>query len=322
LTFEPELPRLAPAGLAERVADRFRTSAVDGSRHPLSTREEIVEDGGLRFVVRVLAARGGVAAAERTAAGEANGAPGEAIGAAAAKGAAGAANGAAGQRAAASRASPFLPPYDPGLLIGAISSTHVCLLNKYNVVDRHLLIVTRELEDQARPLTAVDLRAAWTCLEAIDGLVFYNSGPAAGASQSHKHLQLVPFPLGPDAERFPFDRAIRSALASRLDHVPGLGYRHRLVPLRDDLETAHRAYLDLASLFALAREGGRRMAPYNLLMTRDWMVVVPRSSGACGPIEVNALGFAGALLVRGEEPLALVRQLGPRQVLCRVGFPA
>ncbi|HUP24995.1 MAG TPA: phosphorylase, partial [Thermoanaerobaculia bacterium] len=66
---------------------------------------------------------------------------------------------------------------------------------------------------------------------------------------------------------------------------------------------------------------GRATAPYNLLMTLDWMLVVPRARSACGSLDVNALGFAGALLARGEGGLALLRELGPLEVLRRVAFP-
>jgi ATP adenylyltransferase len=323
VTLDSPPPLIDSSRLAALVAARFRASGESGSRQALATREVVIEDDGLPFVVRVLRAR-----AKPGEQGDQPDPP----------------------RSASLRPenrSPFLPPYDPTLLIGAISTTHVCLLNKYNVVDRHLLIVTRAFEDQESPLQAADLRAALVCLHAIDGLVFCNSGPAAGASQSHKHLQLVPFPLGPGAERFPFDRAVAAALDRGLDHLPDLPYRHQLVPLpapppgvlgpppspvagllaanamprSDALAPVLRAYLDLVATFALEREGGRRLAPHNLLMTRDWMLVVPRASGACGTIEVNALGFAGALLARGEEGLAQVRETGPLEVLRRVAVP-
>ena len=43
--------------------------------------------------------------------------------------------------------NPFLP-YENELFVAEIGDSHVCLLNKFNVVDHHLLIVTREFEDQ------------------------------------------------------------------------------------------------------------------------------------------------------------------------------
>src|SRR5688500_834395 len=50
---------------------------------------------------------------------------------------------------------PFLP-YEEDLFVDMLSPTHVCLLNKFNVLDHHLLVVTRDYEDQDEPLTLAD----------------------------------------------------------------------------------------------------------------------------------------------------------------------
>jgi ATP adenylyltransferase len=80
-------------------------------------------------------------------------------------------------------------------------------------------------------------------------------------------------------------------------------------------------YRELASSCGVLAHGGAdaRTTPHNLLMTRDWMLIVPRSSGAWGTIDVNALGFAGALAVRTESDLEALRETGPLEVLTRVG---
>lgn len=46
-----------------------------------------------------------------------------------------------------------------------LSSTHVLLLNKFNLVDRHVLVVTRTFEDQNEPLTLEDVSATWEVLK-------------------------------------------------------------------------------------------------------------------------------------------------------------
>ncbi len=66
---------------------------------------------------------------------------------------------------------------------------------------------------------------------------------------------------------------------------------------------------------------GGEPGPYNLLVTRDWMLLVPRSAEAYESISVNALGFAGSLLVRDERELELVCERGPMAVLREVGVP-
>mmetsp|Transcript_18994 Transcript_18994/g.28714 ORF Transcript_18994/g.28714 Transcript_18994/m.28714 type:complete len:160 (+) Transcript_18994:105-584(+) len=54
---------------------------------------------------------------------------------------------------------------------------------------------------------------------------------------------------------------------------------------------------------------------YNLLMTPEWMMVIPRTQREFEGVDVNALGFAGLLLTRGEAPAQAVRQWGPLHIL-------
>ena len=103
--------------------------------------------------------------------------------------------------------NPFLP-YDEDLWVTDISRTHVCLLNKFNVIDNHILLVARVFEDQESFLTADDFEAMWICMAEFDGLAFYNSGRAAGASQPHKHLQVVPLPLASGGPKVPIESAL------------------------------------------------------------------------------------------------------------------
>ncbi|MFN2646613.1 MAG: phosphorylase, partial [Burkholderiales bacterium] len=59
----------------------------------------------------------------------------------------------------------------------------------------------------------------------------------------------------------------------------------------------------------------RQSAPYNLLATRRWMLLVPRGCERYESISVNALGFAGSLFVRSDVELERVRDAGPMAVL-------
>jgi ATP adenylyltransferase len=117
-------------------------------------------------------------------------------------------------------------------------------------------------------------------------------------------------------EPFPLARRIEAALEAGSDRIEGFAFRHRLSSLAASAST-FAVYRDLLAALALELPGGRT-APYNLLATRRWMLLVARARGACEGIEVNALGFAGALLARGEEELARIRALGPFALLHRV----
>lgn len=218
--------------------------------------------------------------------------------------------------------NPFLP-YEDELFVADISDTHVCLLNKFNVVAHHLLIVTREFEDQEKRLTVKDFEAVWTCMAEFDSLAFYNAGVTAGASQAHKHLQQIPLPLGDAPQAIPMDELLEGEIDDgRLTRVPGIPFVHSvtgmgsLACLEASQAAARTEQLYHDMLETVGRE--RKAAPYNLLVTRNWMLLVPRTEEKYGPISVNALGFAGSLLVRNENELSFVREQGPMTLLRNV----
>jgi ATP adenylyltransferase len=220
--------------------------------------------------------------------------------------------------------NPFLP-YDPDLYVGDLSPTHGALLNKYNAVEHHLLMITRAFEAQESPLTPADFAAAWLTLQAIDGLVFYNSGPLAGASQRHKHLQLVPFPLMASGPIFPLAPWLEPGLSAppyQALSLATLTFQHAFIPLGPNptAEHLHPAYTQALQQLHLATASGLR--PYNLLLTRQWLLLIPRSQASFQGIEVNALGFAGALLVRNRQQWEqLTTTTPPLTLLTQVGLP-
>jgi len=69
-------------------------------------------------------------------------------------------------------------------------------------------------------------------------------------------------------------------------------------------------------------DGGHdAFAPYNLLVTRQWLLLVPRSQEFFEGISINALGFVGALLVKEVAQLAMLRKQGPMSALQHVAVP-
>lgn len=255
------------------VAEVSSSALAAGALQPISTTSTVIEDGGVRFLTRV------VENLER-------------------------------KRLDAVRKPSDLDPFaepEAELFVTEISGTHFALLNKFNVVDRHVILVTREFEEQESLLTPEDFEAAWLPLAERDALVFYNSGPSAGASQRHKHLQVVPVPLGEGPERTPIEPVLE-------EDSRELPFAHALCRVDDCRDTPWRArerYLE-----ALDALGNPRA--YNLLATRDWMLVVPRARESWSGISVNALGFAGALLVRSPPELSKLRALGPMRLLHEV----
>ncbi|NKQ36337.1 MAG: phosphorylase [Chloroflexi bacterium] len=218
---------------------------------------------------------------------------------------------------------PFLP-YEKDLFVGDLSETHLCLLNKYNVFADHILIVTRQFEAQEAWLNEQDFAALAFCLQEIDGLAFYNSGKMAGASQPHKHLQLVPLPLSPVGPPLPVEPLWETAVYPQtIGHIPHLPFQHAIARLPGTIAPKlYHTYRTLMHHLHLLPDGasmnGICHTAYNLLATRRYMMIVPRTRDNYQGIPVNALGFAGSLLARDDADMQILRQQGPLRVLTNV----
>lgn len=272
--------------LWNRIVDTTQKATRRGALVSLPTASEIVEDRGIPFVVHTTALQNQKAFA-------------------------------ASVPDACPPFNPFLPP-DPDLLVSEIFPRHFGVLNKFNVIRHHLLIVTRAFEAQEALLNLEDFVALLTVMNEVDGLGFYNGGATAGASQTHKHLQLIPLPLGEGPDPTPIDSVIdSSATPGGLTRIPGFDFSHVLIPLdgsRLDARCAaeiHHLYRQACTAAGVHDE----TKAYNLLVTRRWMLMVPRSREHWKRVSLNALAFAGSLLVRNPVELDELKTVGPLAVL-------
>lgn len=303
--------------LRDAIAQRTRHALQCGALQHIDTVLTHMDDGGVRFAVREVSSLARKEAARR--------APAPSQG-----------------KSQAPPRNPFLP-YDDDLYVGALSSTHVALLNKYNVLDEHLLIVTRRFVPQEALLDQADFAALMVALRGFDALGFYNGGPEAGASQPHKHLQAVPLPLDTAGAAVPVQPLLDAAPANGA-RVPGLPFAHAFARLdlsasaststggkaadEDVQRDAQRAVETYRALLRAADIGTKEVdgvphqrAPYNLLVTHHWMLVVPRETERVEGISVNALGFAGSLFVRDAAQRETLARIGPMTALARVANP-
>lgn len=293
---------LSPASFWDTALRCSRDALRTGALRPISTRANFVEDRGVEFVVRVsdnlLRKQNAPASYERP--------RGD---------------------------NPFLPP-EPELTVGSLPPHHVAVLNKFNVLENHVLVVTRGFVHQESPLTRGDFSAVTIGLSDGRGLAFYNAGRTAGASQPHKHFQLVPLPLGRRLD-VPIAVLLEGA-ADGIDTVKHLRFRHAFKALNADPgdrdtfgRCCHEAYTDALSGLGLLQDTDfepadgvmPRLPPYNLLLTRDWMLAAPRSTEHYADISVNGLGYAGSLFVSTPEKLDRVRTTGPMAILEKVSIP-
>ena len=86
--------------------------------------------------------------------------------------------------------NPFCP-WEKILEIDKIGDNHQLILNKYPVQKGHILLITNEWKPQNGWLDIKDWRAIKQVNKDTSGLWFFNSSPIAGASQPHRHFQLL-----------------------------------------------------------------------------------------------------------------------------------
>lgn len=280
-----------------RLREQSERASASGALIPLETSVHILRDGGVPFIVREARDLGKKKAASPAS-------------------------------AAATPKDPFLPPYEPDLYVGDLSATHVGLLNKFCVLPDHLLMVTRTYAEQTELLDESDCHALLSGLAAVDGLAFYNGGTDAGASQPHKHLQLVPLPLASGWYGMPLAPWLIPEKASEetITCNPDLPFPHAITPIpaaclsapEDGASELLARYHALWSALGFPLEGRHQPIPYNLLATREWMWLVPRSRETWEGLGANGLAFAGALMVRDETEFRRLEALGPMELLARV----
>jgi sulfate adenylyltransferase (ADP) / ATP adenylyltransferase len=226
-------------------------------------------------------------------------------------------------RSAGPKPNPFLP-WDAALQVDVMGAGHALILNKFPVQRGHVLLITQSWQPQAGWLLPSDWRALAAVEADTSGLWFFNSCAAAGASQPHRHLQLLPRAAGEAS--CPLAGDLQAQLAGEQPPWPWL---YRLSPRRrfgcsDAGEELEALYLDHQRQLGLG-DPSHQVAPtqpYNLLLDPAWFMTVVRCREHWAGLSINALGFAGCLLVTPESDTDWLQTHGPLALLQAVAVPA
>ncbi|KAK4245716.1 hypothetical protein C7999DRAFT_16125 [Corynascus novoguineensis] len=211
-----------------------------------------------------------------------------------------------------------------GYELATIGTTHLLMANKFPSARPHYLILTQDgFRRQHEALDMDDMTAARHVLSSLSRcrrhLVIFNCGIDGGCSRMHKHMQVFPapaseFPLWPDnvAEepKLPFKAFMRR-------------FRNGVLPEPRELLDIYRALLRRAErAVGHAALEGEAAVPHNVILDRNWLVVVPRLSGAWDGLSTNAAGMLGMVWISSEDKLDVWLERGPANVLAQVGVPA
>ncbi|KAK8008444.1 HIT-like domain-containing protein [Apiospora marii] len=227
--------------------------------------------------------------------------------------------------------NPFENPL-PSMTVAQLPPGHVLVLNKFAIVPEHFILATRAVKPQTHVLEADDIAAAYACIRA-NYSPSSTRDPHSGASQPHRHIQLLPVAqmrAGLEGADGGSDWSVMAdALSSSHSDadVPFAVLTDRIASgaTAEQLHAAYvRLYKDAVRLLHpdenenVAGEGEARIS-YNLALTRTTMALCPRvAEGATirsqsgeeevGPVALNGTVLGGTALVKNEAEWDALRE--------------
>lgn len=216
----------------------------------------------------------------------------------------------------------------PDICITKVNDTHWLVINKFPVFRPMLLLLTVDsFRRQHEPLDAEDMEAAWSLLSGLEKehYVFFNCTVTAGSSRAHKHLQVIPAPGSSEAysdefKFFPdYDELPEKDVPSCVYFIE----RFRDLP-NGRIDSSHQlieSYRRLLQQTTEALNITEAPYPHNLVLTKRWMVMIPRREKVYEGLTANAPGMVGSVYVQSESDLDKWKQAGPANVLAGLGIP-
>ena len=227
---------------------------------------------------------------------------------------------------------PFLPPFDNGVFIMNLSKTHSLIFNKYMVTRNHLLVITKIFEAQTDTLTENDLFETYNVMKLHSAFAFFNSDEKSGASQKHKHLQILPLAnfqttyiskilevvneIDKDALEidssaqvsflfFPFFEKYKYCLAKFREYNPFLESPDEYKKYLYAVYTKCRKRLNIEN----------KNNSFNLIFGKNWMFLVLRKKEKFNNVvSLNCLACLGSILTSNVEKFENLKNLKPNDV--------
>jgi len=213
------------------------------------------------------------------------------------------------------RVNPF-DPWEKVLEIAKVGKYHQLILNKYPVQFGHILLITNRWKPQNGWLDINDWRAVKEVNNDTSGLWFFNSGPLAGASQPHRHIQLLRRDLFekncPREDWFLNFENYENKKEDLYKNIIVKRFNFKL-----NISDIYKQYLELSRKIGLGNPlyDLKPKAPYNLIITNSWIAIIKRARDNLFGYSINGLGFAGYILVTSKSNLEYLKTNGPENLL-------
>jgi ATP adenylyltransferase len=187
------------------------------------------------------------------------------------------------------------------------------------------MLCTAVFEPQEAPLPPDDIAAVYAVLkqwEVVPGerlYGFFNSGANSGASQPHRHVQF--FPIENGRGRLPYDETTPTPEGKVWIH-PRMPFKSFCIAFSKDPQVSEvvDAYQTLLKrCHELLGEG----CSYNMGITKEWIVLLPRISADGGRegVGINGTVLAGEVMVKKQEDWDFFLASGLESVLRGIGLP-
>ncbi|KAH7347582.1 putative phosphorylase [Plectosphaerella cucumerina] len=196
----------------------------------------------------------------------------------------------------------------PDQTVGQLNDTHLVVLNIFPAFrPQYLLLTLDSYRSQYEPLHFEDISASWAFLQSLQKphIALYNCTPAGG------------FRLFPDN-------------TGEKIHVPYAYFLHRFThqPTRKTRPTSREVFDTYNSLLAKARQHLGNAAddsdtpcPHNIILLKDWILVIPRRPVNNSGFMTNAAGMMGMIITSTEEQAQKWLDKGVSAALAECGIP-
>ena len=217
--------------------------------------------------------------------------------------------------------NPFTP-WDSRLEIQSINDKHTLILNKYPVQIGHMLLITNKWKAQNGWLNLEDFRAIVNVDNDTTGLWFFNSSKESGASQPHRHFQLLPRHF--DQTICPRYDWFCDLLNNKKHIFSEISQSISIRPRDKNIESKSLDLFNSYKSMALDMNLGdvniehKPLKPYNLLITDNWIALIIRTKDRSNGFSINALGFAGYFLGTQKSEIDILIKFGPEKILKNV----
>tara|TARA_B100001250_G_scaffold407207_1_gene427584 strand:- start:35 stop:871 length:837 start_codon:yes stop_codon:yes gene_type:complete len=217
--------------------------------------------------------------------------------------------------------NPFIP-WDSRLEVESINNKYTIILNKYPVQLGHILLITNNWKPQNGWLSIDDFEAISLVDNDTTGLWFFNSSSEAGASQPHRHFQLLRRhtyeSICPRYEWFCSLLNNREFFYSDIKESVSIKPRNnRLDSMAQDLFDSYKSMIIDMNLGDINNDD-KPLKPYNMLITENWISLIVRSTDRSHGFSINGLGFAGYFLATKNSEVDMLTKFGPENILKHV----